>query len=136
MEEHENDMKRKINLIQDLFACELVQVADDHSAPATRGAKNQQEMVPDQELLEFLDEREELREQMYDDLSIDSYLQSYDKLCQYGLEEYFMELLKWDLNINMGNDLDEFFSPEFELRFKDHQELLDLAEFLNKVQSK
>lgn len=126
MDEHENDMKRKINLIQDLFACEPVQVADDHNATTTRGAENQQEMVPDQELLEFLDEREELREQMHDDLSIDSYLQSYDKLCQYGLEEYFMELLKWEINLKMGGDPDTFFSRDFELRYKDQSEMMEL----------
>jgi len=130
MEEHENDMKRKINLIQDLFACEPVQVADDHNATTTHGAENQQEMVPDQELLEFLDEREELREQMYDDLSIDSYLQSYDKLCQYGLEEYFMELLKWDINLKMGGDPDTFFSRDFELRYKDQEDMLELVKSL------
>jgi len=130
MEEHENDMKRKINLIQDLFACEPVQVADDHNATTTHGAENQQEMVPDQELLEFLDEREELREQMYDDLSIDSYLQSYDKLCQYGLEEYFMELLKWEINLKMGGDPDIFFSRDFELRYKNQDEMLELIKNL------
>ena len=130
MEEHENYMKRKINLIQDLFLCEPVQVAVDHNAPATRGAENQNEMVPDQELLEFLDEREELREQMHDDLRIDSYLHSYDKLCQYGLEEYFMELLKWEINLKMGGDPDTFFSRDFELRYKNQDEMVELIKNL------
>ena len=130
MEEHDNNIKRKIDLIQVLFGCEPACVANDHNVPVTGGAEYQREMVLDQELLEFLNERDVLREQLHNDLSISIYLRTYDKLCQYGLDEYFMELLKWEINLKMGGGPDTFFSRDFELRYKNQEEMLELVRSL------
>lgn len=130
MEEHKNKKKQNLNLIQDLFVCEPVLETEDPFSTDACKTVMEEIMAPDQEQLDFLDERERLREQLNQNLDITSYLRSYDKLCRYGLDEYFMELLKWEINMKTGGDPDTFFSQEFELRYKDQEYMLDLIKNL------
>lgn len=117
-------------MIRDLFGCEPLDVEQEQVSGVAMAAQTTQELIPDQELLSFLDEREALREQMYEDLSIASYLRSHDKLTRFGLDEYFMEVLKWEINLKMGGEPDTFFSNEFELRFKSQEFMLELVKSL------
>lgn len=129
MVEQEKDTLQKIRLIKNLFSAEEAQdVTELHSK--SEEVKAPEQILPDQETRDFLDEREEFRDEMLQELNIDSYLQNYESLCRYGLDEYFMDLLKWEINIKLGNDPDIFFSPEFELRYKNQEEMLELVEDL------
>ena len=120
----------KINLLKELFDGEVIQQPDETTpSPDDRTA-----LLPeDNEIGAFLDERKEFREKMHQELSIDSYLQHYDEICRFGLDEYFMDLLKWEINLKIGNDPDHFYSHDFELNGKSQKEMVDLINRLHSV---
>jgi len=79
-----------------------------------------EEMELDEELQRFLDERIKL-EQGDASWSLDSYLQLYEKLKTYGLEEKLMNNLEFFIRLEIEHSRDEFLKSEFYKKFKDHK---------------
>lgn len=121
---------QNIKIIEKLFDCEPVGEDPKRFSRNIVAGKMEEEIILDQDTVEFLDEREALREEMEWDLSIATYLQSYEKLVRYGLDEYFMEQLKWEIHLKMGGEIGTYFSREFELRFKSQEYMLDLVKII------
>jgi len=120
----------KINLLKELFDGEVIQQPDETTpSPDDRTAllPDENSFDPDIDLQAFLDEREEFRIKMHQELSIDSYLQHYDELCRYGLDEYLMESLKWHIRNEMEDCAALFFESDFYMRFKHYKTVNEIV---------
>lgn len=74
---------------------------------------------PHKEELQFLDERDRLEEQVYGDL--EAYVEKYELLKAYGLEEKLIKQLEWFILFYLENKNEEFLQSSFYRRFKDHE---------------
>lgn len=74
----------------------------------------------DEELKRFIDERIKL-EQGDASWSLDSFLQLYEKLKKYGLEEKLMRNLEFFIRLELELRKDEFLKSKFYKHFKDHK---------------
>lgn len=61
MKEHESDIKRKFNLIHELFACESVHETEEQLSTDACRAENEKVKSLDQDYSEFLSEKYSLR---------------------------------------------------------------------------
>ena len=82
------------------------------------GAEDEQYMPTDDEL-QFLKERSEL-ENSEEIWTLEGYVENYDRLVQFGLEEKQMENLKFHIERSHRNWKKMFFSSEFYKQFKNH----------------
>ena len=75
--------------------------------------------TPDEEELRFLKERDKLEQET--EWSFELYLENYDKLKEYGLDEKLMIQLEWFIIFYLENRKDEFLGSAFYQMFKNHE---------------
>lgn len=73
---------------------------------------------PDEEEIRLMDERQKLEEEMA--WSFEAYVENYDLLKAYGLDEKLINQLEWLIVFYLENRKEEFFGSEFYERFKGH----------------
>lgn len=74
---------------------------------------------PDEEELRLMNERQKLEEEMA--WSFEAYVENYDLLKAYGLDEKLINQLEWLIVFYLENRRDEFLESEFYRRFKGHE---------------
>jgi len=74
---------------------------------------------PHEEELRFLDERNRLEEEVYGDLK--AYVEKYELLKAYGLEEKLINRFEWFILFYLENKKEEFLQSSFYWRFKEHE---------------
>ncbi|MDX1592434.1 MAG: hypothetical protein R3283_10745, partial [Balneolaceae bacterium] len=79
---------------------------------------------PDEEMWQFLDERIEI-EKGDASRSLKCYVEQYETLKQYGLEDKLMESLEFFIRFELEHSRDEFLKTEFYRKFKDHKIVAD-----------
>ena len=84
------------------------------------GAEAEEDWELDDELQQFLDERIKL-EQGDASWSLESFLQLYEKLKEYGLEEKLMDNLEFFIRLEIELNRDDFLKSEFYKKFKNHK---------------
>jgi hypothetical protein len=77
------------------------------------------EYIPDEDELRFLNERRELEEQTA--WSFEMYVENYEKLKEYGLEEKLIKHLEWFILFYLENRREYFIESEFYKRFRNHE---------------
>ena len=85
------------------------------------------DIIIDDELKSFLAEREQAKDRFLQNLSLESFLQNYDEICRYGLDEYLMESLKWNIRNEMEDCAALFFESEFYNKFKRYKTVNDIV---------
>lgn len=78
-----------------------------------------EQYIPDEEELQFLEERDKLEQETA--WSFEMYVQNYEKLKEYGLDEKLLKQLKWLIIFYLENRRDEFLGSQFYEKFKDHE---------------
>ncbi len=74
---------------------------------------------PDEEELRLMDERNKLEEEM--SWSFEAYVENYDLLKEYGLDEKLINQLEWLIVFYLENRREEFLGSEFYKRFQGHE---------------
>lgn len=74
---------------------------------------------PHEEELRFLDERNKLEEEVYGGL--EAYVEKYELLKAYGLEEKLINRLEWFILFYLENKKEEFLGSSFYRKFKGHE---------------
>lgn len=74
---------------------------------------------PEEEELILIDERRKLEEEM--SLSFKAYVENYDELKAYGLDEKLMIQLEWFIIFYLENRREEFLGSAFYQKFKNHE---------------
>lgn len=75
--------------------------------------------MPDEEELRLMDERHKLEEEM--SWSFEAYVENYDLLKAYGLDEKLLNQLEWLIVFYLENRKEEFLGSKFYKRFKEHE---------------
>ena len=83
------------------------------------------EAEPDEYILSeddkrLLDERDYVKNKMDQD-SLQVYLDNYEKICNYGLQDILMERLKWRILHSVEEDYEGFVESPFYNKFRSHQ---------------
>jgi len=114
-----------LGVLKDLFDGEVI----DNKISTSVDTKLSQatDIVIDDELKSFLAEREQVKDIFLQNMSLESYLQSYDELCRYGLDEYLMESLHWHIRNEMEDCAAQFFESDFYMRFKHYKTVNDIV---------
>lgn len=73
----------------------------------------------DKDEFQFIDERNKLEEETA--WCFDAYVENYEKLKKYGLEEKLMRELDFMIRFWLENRTEDFFQLEFYSEFKDHE---------------
>jgi len=74
---------------------------------------------PHEEELQFMDERNRLEEEVYGDL--EAYVEKYELLKAYGLEEKLINRFEWFILFYLENKKEELLQSPFYRRFKEHK---------------
>ena len=74
---------------------------------------------PHEEELRFIDERNRLEEEVYGDLEI--YVEKYELLKAYGLEEKLINRFEWFILFYLENKKEQLLQSSFYRRFKEHE---------------
>lgn len=84
-----------------------------------RFGAEEEEFEPSEDELQFIQERDELEEQVL--WSFEKYVQSYELLKAYGLEEKLINELEWFIVLHLEINKEEFLGTPFYQQFKDHE---------------
>lgn len=74
---------------------------------------------PHEEELRFLDARNKLENEVFGDF--EAYVENYELLIAYGLEEKLIMRMEWFILFNLENKMEEFLQSSFYRRFKEHE---------------
>ena len=75
--------------------------------------------IPDEEELRFLKERYKLEQETA--WSFEAYVENYEQLKKYGLDEKLMIQLEWFIIFYLENRREEFLGSAFYQKFKNHE---------------
>lgn len=151
-------------IIRDLFGAEIISRADDCSASNSDHRSHPAETIiprtekdghlpdnthsayselsfptdnqPDEELKNFLIERETIRDRVFQNLSLETYMENFDELKLYGLDEFFLESLKWFIRLELSENPLPFFESNFYQKFKNHKVVIDIVDAFERGDSR